>query len=353
MPVSSASADYKVVVSHIQRDDYDQLKSVWERAENGLSHSRAPSCLVSASDTRNIRVFKLLSSDEELVAYFPFEESKLLGLRVIRPAFYDLTLDMIDLCVVPEWKSQAADIFIDWLCAQKKTITNLFMCSATSLLAGAAANYPDVIVEKRGVYYYRELPATFEDFLGEMSASFRQSTRRVLRSFDNVVTFEVTDGNIYGDELQQIFSEFVKLHQFAFPNNSAMLPHKNELLTYVKNGISDGTIVFARAREIVSGEVVAVELCVRSHGELGLYQRGRRTDEQFNEVGSWLLAKTTEWAIAQKYKRFEFLFGDQLYKRRYASDSIDAVSLTHFSSQWARYVYRIRQRLGRRIKSLR
>lgn len=353
MPVSSAPVRYRTQVNVITRDDYGQLKSVWDVSDHALSNSRSPSSLVGAGTDRNIQIFKLFDEAEKLVAYFPFEEKSFLGIRIIQPAFYELTLDMIDIAVVPEWKDIAPGLFLDWLREQKNTASYLFMCNENSLIASEAKKYRDIDVEVRGKYFYLDLPESFESFLQGLSRPVRRDARKILRGYEGIVTFEVLQGDVFGDDLAHVMNEFFRLHKCIFPNNSEMLPHRKELSHYIEKGISEGVVAFTCAREISTGELVAVDLVARSPRNIGLIQNGRRVEEEYTKVGSWLLLQTIKWSMEQDAHRFEFLLGDQEYKRRLATDVLDAVSLTHFSSHRARLTFRIRHRLGRYLKILR
>ncbi len=353
MSVSSAPREYRISDDQIHRGDYEQIKKVWDKSDHALSNSRAPSCLIGAGEDRKIRLFKIFDEVNELVAYFPFEEKHFCGIRIIQPAFYELTLEFIDLSVIPEWRELAPEIFLDWVRAQKNTATFLFMCNENSLIASRALHSTDFLVEERGKYYFCDLPKSLEEFIEGVGRRPRREIRQALKAFDDTMNFEVVEGNVFGDKLQVIIDEFIRLHKCVFPGESAMLPHKDELIKYIENGMREGVVFFTCAREISTGELVAVDLFSRSHRYAGLIQVGRRVDQEYHKIGMWLLTRSIAWAIDNGVKRFEFQIGDQEYKKNLSTGVHDAVSVTHFSSKRARYIARIRQRLGRRFASLR
>lgn len=354
MTVSSVFPKYQVSAELASREDYDQLQELWSGSKESISHSRVPSALVGLADSRHIHLFKIFDENQRLVAYFPYEEKTFAGIRIIRPAFYELTLDFIDMTALPEWREDVITIFLDWIRSQEKCVLNIVMSDENSSLVKKAVVEDDFLVEERGKYYYLDFPATFEDFLSNLSRSVRQQNRKLLRTYGDSMVFEMVRGNIFGDELQQAIDELMELHNIVFPKKtSAMLPHRAALIAYIEKGMTDGAVSFGRAREIATGEVVATSLYMESPGFIGLLQNGRRIDHQYDKIGTWVLLKTIEWAINENKTRLEFLLGDQEYKRRIATGVRDAVSITYFSSNKARYLFRIRQRFGRFVPSLR
>lgn len=353
MPVSSQKSKYRVDITKIERNAYPRLKNLFDGDQGKLNHSRTPACLTGAGRGRDIRLFEVYDDQDNLVVYFPFEESKFFGVTIIRPAFYELTLDFIDLTFASGWEHKGIEIFLDWVKSQKNSVVHIFMCDENSELTKQAIDDPNILVEQRGIYFKLDLPGTFEEFINGLSKSTRKSTLRKLKKFNDSMVFEVVRGKTFGDELSKTIDDFINLHRYLFPKNSAMLPHVEALCEFIEKGFTDDAVFFVRAREISSGNVIAMELMMNSATMIGLLQRGRRQDKQYRDIGNWLQLKTIEWAISEKKSRYEFLNGDQEYKRRLSTGVRDAVSLTYFSSLRAKYIFRIRQRLGRYFKNLR
>lgn len=344
---------HSVVVEKSDREQFNELQKLWLETNSKLSHSRCPAAICGTLDSREIFIFKIYDSEKNLVAFMPFEKKRICGVTIIRPAFYELTLDFIDMTVEPSWEQIAANIFLDWVKAQPNSVLDFFMSSEASLLAQSAIEDGTFLVEARGKYFYLDLPEDFESFINGLSKSVRQDARKVLRSYENEFKFEVVEKGILGDQLSQAIDDLMYLHAQVFPKDSAMLPHKENLTKYLEKAFSDSAIFFTRAREISTGKIVATDLFAKSDATVGLIQNGRIVDPKYSKIGTWILLKTIEWSIEEKMQRLEFLFGDQEYKRRLGSGVKDAVSITYFSSQRSRYTFRIMQRLGRYIKTLR
>lgn len=351
--VSSDFPQHSIEVTDAVRDDFDLLRAVWESSNDILHHSRGPGVICGNADVRKAKIWKLFDDQNNLVAYFPYETKRWCGINILEPYLSELTLDFIDLSVSPEWKEYAYQIFCDWIITQPKTVVYFFMLSEESALVKAALEEQLFRVEPRGTYFNIDLPDSLDSFIHALGKSTRSKMRRALKKHEETARFEVVTSQALGDEVNECFDDLVRLHLKLFPTGSLMIPHKEELFNYISIASKDDSWVFFRAREISTGEVIANELYMLSPRAVGLYQGGRSVDPQHSNIGNWMLLKCIEWAIENGKERFEFLFGDQDYKKRLATEQLDAVSITYFSSQRARYTFRIRQRLGRYIPALR
>lgn len=352
MFVSSDNQDYQIRVEPVARDDYRSLKTIWESQHGRLAHSSAPATLVDESVKRVIWLFKLYKNST-LVAYFPFEVKSFLGLRIIVPAYSELTLDFIDIACEPSLEGECAQIFLEWLKEQKNCIAYLFMLDENRDLVKRAVRDPSMEVEARGKYFYTDLPSSKEEFFNSLSPSTKKSFKRQLKRFEGEMYLEIVEKNLLCDELETAISDLVLLHSELFPVGSAMLPHLEDLKPWLRKAFSDGAAFLVRTREIRTGEVVASELMIKTDTVIGLMQSGRKVDERYSGIGSWQLNSLVLWAIENGKTKFEYLFGDQEYKRRLSSGEKNAVSITYFSSTWAKFVFKIRRRLGKYFSFLR
>lgn len=350
--VSSDFSQYACQVSDIQREDFEELRLINDITTNDLTHSRTPAALVNLAKSRKIKLAKIYSG-KELIAFFPFEKRKILGVNIIRPAFYDLTLDFVDLSCKPGFEDVSIKIFFAWCEEQRNSVIDLFMCHENSLLMGFDSDMKNISKVQRGVYYYSNLPKDLDSFFDSLSKSTRKSTRRSLRKIEDRFRYEVVDKHDVAEVIEESIEEFIKLHLCRFPTGSAMIPFKDELSLWIKYAISDEAAVFTKLREYETGEVVAIDLLVQSKSSVGLLQGGRRVEKVYDGIGILLMVENIRWAIENGKTRFEYLFGDQEYKRRFSSASFGAFSITLFTSFYAKNLYRIYQRLGRYFKSLR
>lgn len=352
MSVSSGSSRLSVSLLASTEEIYPQLSQIWQNSGESMSHSRTPLGVKYATESRNAQIVCIYEGDE-LIAYIPIEIYKFFGISIIRPAYYELTLDFIDIEALKGKYKLAAQAFLEWVKQQPSVVLDFFMCSENALLAKTASDDPQFLVIARGTYLASELPESFEKFLATLSRSTRQDSRRTLRTYEDNLRFDVVESPSTEEEFNDALDNLFRLHKVVFPTASTMLIHKSNLTKYFHEAFNDGAIVFSQARNKSNNEVVATNVYARSKGSLGLINNGRQTEPEYAKVGSWVLLKSIEWAIDNNIHRFEYFFGDQEYKRRLSCSSADAVSINYFSSSRARYLFRIRQRLGRRFSFLR
>lgn len=347
MAVSSDTRDYRVEVKPADAKHVQELFSVWSQDHSTLSHSRSPHVLCSQYDNYSLWLWTLQDGQGKLVGYFPFEKTKKFGITVIHPAFHALTLDFIDISSLDGYEEVTSLAFYEWLHDQSTTVFDCFMLDESSRLAQGVSNFKDVDVHDRDAYHYVELPDHFEQYIAELGRSSRQRARKCLKQYSDAYTFEVVDTSSSQESQEEAITDLLRLHQHVFAENSMMVPQWEFLKQYIRRSLEEGTSLFFRAREIETGDIVGTEFYVQSHEHIGLYQRGRRVEEKYANIGTWLLVKIIEYSISVGKTRCEFLLGDQEWKRRYSNRTRRAVSVTYFSSQKVRYVYRILQRLGR------
>lgn|GEM_PF-5130670 len=351
MFVSSESA-LQVQIAPCLRDDYEDLLRIFTANRQGLAHSNTPACLVDELANREIVLFKAYK-DSELVGYFPFEQKSFLGINIITPAYSELTLDFINICCIAELEDEISKLLLEWLKSLKNTVAYLFMLDENSVLVQNAIEDHAFEIQSRGFYYQLSLPKTKEVLLDSFSKSRKKTFQRQLKKFEDKMKFEVVQGKILGDELEKAIADLKTLHKLVFPDDSAMLPHFESLDKWIRKAFTDGSAFFVRSREIRTGEIVATELMMKTKNSIGLMQGGRKIEEQYLGIGSWQLNQTILWAIESGIDEFEFLFGDQEYKRKLATLKRDAVSITYFSSNRAKYTFKIKHRLGKYLKFLR
>lgn len=353
MPVSSDCPAYTVELVRARRDDFDELLAVWSNSKQILSHSRGPAVIAGFERDRDVTLWKLFDDDRNLVAYFPFEVKKCCGITIFQPFLKELTLDFIELSVEASWSPWAYEIFKEWIATQKNCVVDIFMSAEDSPFTETFLDDNKFKVQARGKYFFIDLPTSLDEYFASLGKSTRSKLKRAVKAHDPTIQFEVVRSNVKGDEMVDAFNDMVRLHKFLFPTGSMMLPHEAGLLKYVQTSSRDDSWIFFRGLDRSTGEVVVIDLYMNSPQAIGLYQGGRNTDKKYSGIGNWMMIKCIEWAVAEGKPRFEFLFGDQQYKKQMASGVRDAVSVTYFSSSRARYTYRIRQRLGHYIAALR
>ncbi|MFN8015308.1 MAG: GNAT family N-acetyltransferase [Acidimicrobiia bacterium] len=341
--LSQTSAKYDVI--SVIDADLDQLIEVWENCSRP-KHWCNPWSLMGDNAIYLLEIFV----ENKLVAYFPFNVRKFNRTKIIRPANYELTLDFIDLCVKKDFEEIAKERFVQWLLDQKNSALDIFMCSEESLIVDACKNIETILIMKRGIYYSSRLKSSLDEFIMGLSRSPRADARKVLKRYEDHLSLQIVHKE-NEEVLLDAYTELVNLHENLFKSSSAFLPHMEKMKKFIIDTSNKEIFIFFQAKD--GTKVVATNLMVISNKTIGLIQVGRLDNNSYNKVGTWLLIKSIEWAIENDFKKIEYFFGDQEYKRRFSNSKKDAVSIQYFSSVFNKYMYRIFQRLGKYFKTLR
>jgi CelD/BcsL family acetyltransferase involved in cellulose biosynthesis len=175
------------------------------------------------------------------------------------------------------------------------------------------------------------LPDSWDTYLGSLSSSRRQTVRRKERALlrDHAVTF--TD---YAGRVDEGWEHLVRLHEQRWSGAGA----------FRDPGVAELQLAFAREmarRERlwlttldVAGQPVAAWYGFSSEDTVYFYQSGRAPEWEGASVGAVLMGMMIRRAIERGFRWFDFLRGDDPYKR----DWTDARRMTRevvvFRSGW-------------------
>jgi CelD/BcsL family acetyltransferase involved in cellulose biosynthesis len=209
-----------------------------------------------------------------------------------------------------------------------------------------------------------DLPATFAEYVGGLSKSLRYDVRRLegkaLKEKGATVewvTPETVDG--FADQ-------FFELHRLRWKSRG--LPGaffgKNEAFQrkWMQIAVQDGTFVMNRL--VSEGKAVGCVYAMMNGRTCFFYQAGMDPEASSLSPGTILVAKMIERAIGQGCQTFDFMRGDEPYKRRWKPNR-ERVNLrilmgpqnvvgrvgTHWNQSAWRVELKIRQRLeGKSLK---
>lgn len=164
-----------------------------------------------------------------------------------------------------------------------------------------------------------DLPGSWDQYLNTLSTNNRQKIRRLLRKTDAAQDFHITvaaDGNV--DEYLEILLEFWKLKWTPSkgPEKADQIARNNHLM--LARCAENGTLllpVFWHGARPVAALASLLDACKKS---LLFFIAGR--DEAYREMpaGYLLHAYSIRHAIAQGLTTYDFLKGDEPYKRLFA-----------------------------------
>lgn len=162
-----------------------------------------------------------------------------------------------------------------------------------------------------------DLPSSFSEYLSSLSKSLRYDVRRLegkaLKERNAVVEW----GN--SDNAAEFADQFFELHKARWKSRG--LPGaffgKNEQFqrSWIIAGLSNGTVVMNRL--MCNGKSVGSVYAMKHGQTLYFYQAGMDPSASALSPGTILVAKMIERAIELGCSTFDFMRGDEPYKRRW------------------------------------
>lgn len=162
-----------------------------------------------------------------------------------------------------------------------------------------------------------DLPASFEEYVAGLSKSLRYDVRRLegkaLKEKGARVEW------ISPDTVDEFAEQFFHLHRLRWKSRG--LPGaffgKGEKFQsdWMRAAVQDGTLIMNRL--VADGKPVGCVYAMRSGSTCYFYQAGMDPEASSLSPGTILVAKMIERAIVDGCRTFDFMRGDEPYKRRW------------------------------------
>ena len=162
-----------------------------------------------------------------------------------------------------------------------------------------------------------DLPSSFEAYVAGLSKSLRYDVRRLegkaLKEKGASVEWATTDS------IEEFADQFFDLHKARWKSRG--LPGaffgKGERFqrNWLRHAIADGTILMNRL--VSEGKPVGIVYAMQHRSTCYFYQAGMDPDASSLSPGTILVSKMIERAIDQGCDTFDFMRGDEPYKRRW------------------------------------
>jgi len=172
-----------------------------------------------------------------------------------------------------------------------------------------------VTAEPEAVAPTASLPATFEDFVASLPKKDRHELRRKLRNLETAgdLGFEEATGPA---EVEAGFDRFLELMRISRDDKAAFLEGPREAF-FRELAAASASHGFARLSTLVlDGEPLAMTWCFESPGATLLYNSGFHPGHPGLSLGIVSKALVIRAAIERGHREFNFLRGDEDYKRR-------------------------------------
>jgi len=160
-----------------------------------------------------------------------------------------------------------------------------------------------------------ELPSRWDDYLSQLSANRRQILRRKERSLSRDHAVSLVDYD--AQTLDEGWRHLLELHERRWSGAGGGAFHQPRALSLQRQFAGE----MARQQRLwlttlnVDGRPVAAWYGFVSADTVYFYQGGRDPHWQRESVGLVLMSSMIQRAIAQGYRKFNFLRGDDEYKR--------------------------------------
>ncbi|HZI21909.1 MAG TPA: GNAT family N-acetyltransferase [Gemmatimonadales bacterium] len=183
---------------------------------------------------------------------------------------------------------------------------------------------------------YLELPGGWEEYLASMSANRRQALRRRERTLEREHAVVVTDYD--AEHLAAGWHHLVALHEQRWTTaqgggGTFSDPRVERLQRVFAEDLARRGQLWLTTLDI-DGTPVAAWYGFAERDTVYFYQSGRDPRWKDKSVGVALMMNMIRRAIERGYRRFDFLRGDEPYKREWTAAGAMAQELVAFRPSW-------------------
>jgi CelD/BcsL family acetyltransferase involved in cellulose biosynthesis len=228
--------------------------------------------------------------------------------------------DYLDFVVAPGREQDFFDILLENL--RQKGIGRLDLCclrpdstAVTNLVHVAGTRGHEVSCEQEDVSFELDLPSTWDEYLGMLTAKQRHEVRRKLRKLQQAgdANYHLVDG---GEALPYAMDVFLKLFRESGEGKAAfMTPRMESFFVSLAGTMAEAGLLKFGVLEFNAAPVAAV-MYFDYRDTVYLYNSGY--DPQYSSLSVGLLCKVLciRDSIERGKKRFDFLKGREAYKYR-------------------------------------
>ena len=175
------------------------------------------------------------------------------------------------------------------------------------------------------------LPNSWETYLGSLSATRRQTVRRKERALFRDHAATLTD---YADRVDEGWGHLMRLHEQRWQGEGAFRdPRIESLQLAFAHEMAQRRRLWLTTLDL-NGQPAAAWYGFSSHDTVYFYQSGRAPQWESASVGAVLMGMMIRRAIEQGYKWFDFLRGEDAYKRAWTSTQRMTREVVVFRAGW-------------------
>lgn len=199
--------------------------------------------------------------------------------------------------------------------------------AAALAASGAAVRYAPLLECP-----YLELPASWDAYLASLSSNKRHRLRREERHLLRDHTVVVTDYD--GERIEEGWRRLVTLHEQRWSGAGTFRDSRVERLhrCFAQELARRGKLWLTTLD--LDGEPAAAWYGFADHDTVYFYQSGRDLRRNHESVGVVLMTTMIRRAIERGFRRFDFLRGDEAYKRNWTTARRVTTELVAFRPTW-------------------
>jgi CelD/BcsL family acetyltransferase involved in cellulose biosynthesis len=346
---------------------FSQLRKIWSdiliSSENDnifLTWEYLANSIVNNFKNRDIlRIICVV--DDEIIAIAPLKQSRYafgrwFGYDVIEPLGYQYS-DYTGF-IFQEQFSECLRLILEYLLRQNSwDFIYLYDLPETSivpsLLRETSMSFPQFSISEGKVCPYVTIPNSMNEIIKNLSPKFRKNLRRSMKRLrQDHGRIELKKYNEIGS-YKEAMKNFLDLHQNrwkskgrkgAFPTQNARDRVLEATRLYDENGWLQLHFL------TVEGEPVAAQYCLQYNQKLYYWLGGFNPDYSMYSVGNLLTLKMLEYCVQNKIKEYDFLKGDEAYKRDWSSQYRRNLNIKFvndkFSSKCIKFGINVSKRTG-------
>lgn len=258
-------------------------------------------------------LFLTVRHGDDLVGLFPLVKARALLWGTIK-TMGNGPSDYLHPLLHPEFRSEALALFTDWIHSQNSGIVDLHQIRDVQPILGGSWSEDPI---DQATCLVLELPPTYDGFLQLIGKSLRYDVRKLDKE-----VFATGKAKIEWSSAQtapEFFEDFLRLHEMRWKKRG--LPGaffgrtKRFQQDWVKIAAQNGWLWLSRL--MLDGKVVGSVYAMSMGEAVYFYQSGFDPEAGSISPGTLLVASTIRRAIEEGKSEFDFMRGDEGYKRRW------------------------------------
>jgi glycosyltransferase involved in cell wall biosynthesis/CelD/BcsL family acetyltransferase involved in cellulose biosynthesis len=220
-----------------------------------------------------------------------------------------LSPDHVDLLAAAGREAEVSVALRTWMDRRGSRVFRLRGVTDHSMLADVVPGVGPVRMME--VAPYAQLPASYDEYYRSMPGMIRSLIKSTTKKFDK---YGITVQLQPFDDVDASLATLASLHDSRWGDASGFMAGWDQFVEVARAASKFGEARFSHLVDF-EGRVLASEFEFGVAGRLSYYQSGRLTDYDLRGSGSVLRAQIVERGIEEGFVEFDFMRGDEPYKR--------------------------------------